>query len=268
MTWRTRAVRGGLVVAGVVGLGGLLGGCGSGPSRETLRQMPYETAWLEVEDAAAEQKQTGAVVKLFSRGQVDPDEFLTDQLEKQTNAARAASTPNEAIEAMADDVAAYMIERLPRHAMRNGVTTRINVAMGKLVNRRGDEALDQGLTLIQERLLNNVDFEDRFRLISSDNDAADAILREVQGNPTYGSPSQSESYDWRDLYIATGETWINREFDGRKITINVNIEASHPQSREKFGIRTFRRTYYFHPGFGRYITEAKNDELKSTYVPG
>jgi hypothetical protein len=233
--------------------------------------MPHDKAWTEVENAARNGRWGNAFVGAFTDGQ-SPSAFETDQLEKQQRAAADAQTPNDALREMAEDVSEYLLAELPRHAERNGVTNRINVGMGEFINRDRDPALNQGLTLIREQLLMNDEFRRRFRLVSSSQASADAILREVQGSleqtdPTGRGSGGSSAYDWRDLYVVVGNVWINRQNNNRELTVNINVIASHPHSREDFGAKTYSRTYVYHPGFQRFISKEQDDQLRATYDP-
>ena len=257
-------------------VGSQLGACGGGVSREKLQTMPTSIAWLEVEDAATKAKQQnvaiGFVEKLFQIDGVSADLFQTQETNKMNDEAEKANTPEAALTDMVADVTGYLLQKLPQHAQDNGSKWRLQLAVGKLDNLNNDNTLDQALFLIRDALINNEEFTNQFRVLSSSKTQADEILAEITGasssnnyNPDPTASNGSAVYDPRDAYVVEGAVSVRKEDGNKKMTVSTTITASHPKSRETFGSRTFKRSYYFHPGFGKYITEEKNDSIRRQY---
>lgn len=263
--WRRIGTMGVLLV-----VGSQLGACG-GPDRAKLRTMPSSTAWMELEDAAQRAKVTDKLAEKFGNG-IPADVFLNNASEDMNAKAEQADTPEAALTEMVADVSGYLVKKLPQHAAENGSKWRMQLAVGKLNNLKNDSTLDQALFLIRDALINDEEFRKQFRVISSTKTQADEILAEITGassgmdmNPDPTASSGSDVYDPRDAYIVEGSVSVRKEDGNKKMTVTTTIEASHPKSRETFGSRTFNRSYYFHPGFGRYITAEENDTIRRQY---
>lgn len=260
------------VFFGLFAAGGL-GGCSASVNRAELRQMPADVAWQELRDKAASAGTASQVSSMVGLGGLAEayKKTLDDELAKSERAATQASTPETALREMVTDVSSYLTTAIPAHAKAKGTDQyRLNLGMGTLVNRDADPTLNQALALIRNELASQTAFTDQIRILSSNQDRADAILKDLAArNPEIwdatGKTAGSSDYRPETLYIAEGETWVRRDKNNHEVTVTTNITASHPQSRELFSSRVFTRRYFYHPGDSAFITEEENNRRRSTY---
>ncbi len=240
-----------------------LGGCAS---TDSLMSLKAEPAWVKLNSDASNSTLVTNVIG--GRLGESMGGYLDRQKASLDQAARDAATPNEALREMVEDVSSYLVESLPAHARLAGVDEyRLNLGMGKMVNRNDDPALHQTLTLIRNELVNNRQFTDQFRILSSSKERARDILEDLRSSTSNqalfdpdGSSGDMGSYNPRDLYIVEGEIYLSREsIERHRLTITTNVTTSHPYSGELIGSRVFSRTYHFHPAEQRFITDFENN---------
>lgn len=253
----------------------VVGGCSTGVNRAELRKMPADLAWQDMKDKASEAGTASAVAGYVGLGPQAKEykAALDADIAKAEASAQRADTPEAALREMVKDVSSHLMATLPTHAKSRGIAEhRLNLGMGKLVNRDADPTLDQALALIRNDLAADQTFTNQFRILSSDQSRADAILRDLASsnpdglfNPTGAGSTKSADYRPDTLYIVEGETWIRRERDRNELTVTTNITASHPQSREMFSSKVFARRYFYHPGDQAFITEAENEARRASW---
>lgn len=267
------------VIGAALIIGSGLGGCGGGGGvdRAELRTMPADVAWRTMKAKSENAEIGGTIINVFSReagalASAYAQALEQDEAEAERR-ANNASTPREALETMVADVSAFLKESLPRDARNRGLDQyRLNIAMGNLKNRDEDPTLRGALGLITRNLERDDDFLDQFGFISFDQADADELLIIVGGgsgnlwDPTGQSGGgQSASYRPDTVYVVSGESWIERNRNDYELSVWTDIQATHVQSRRRAGGDTFQRTYYYHPGFGNYITREKNEELRRSW---
>lgn len=250
-----------------------LGGCGSvipnTTSRAKLGMMPASQALEQMRDDVESWRYAGPVVSKTSptaarmiEAYKESLEDLNDDIENQI---AKASTPEDALREMVEDVSSYVITEFPRHSQALGIDQyRLNVAMGDLINKENDPRLRGALALIKDNLGNNQAFSNDFKLLAASKSRKDELVNALNGgdisifmNPT-GDPVGIVDPNY--TYIIEGETWIAREGTFReKLTVTTQIESWHLGTNESAGIETIHRSYFYHPIDEAFITEAEND---------
>lgn len=273
MLKRTRKSMLGAGVALAVVATGLVG-CGGGVDKGSLRAMPHDRAWQQIEDQAQTASTMNAMSQYVPGTRSLAQEYkvlLDNQKREAEEAARRADTPEDALRQMVEDVSTYLMTSLPADARRRGVDQyRLNLAMGELVNRDNDPALRQALTLIRSELVNNDTFTEQFRILASNQSRANDIIRDLASNrPEYFDPegrsAGTADYNPASLYVAEGETFIRRLNNNRELVVTTEVRTSHVQTRDLVGSKVFSRRYFFHPGDGAFITEEENERRRASY---
>lgn len=259
-----------VLVAGALMLGStVLGGCSTGVDIAELQTMTSRQAWDKLQSKADQATMFGNTTGI-SAAKAYAD-MLEEQKVRAETAAANASTPREALDDMVADVSALLKTSLPADAKSKNLDQyRLNIAMGDLVNRNDDPALRGALSLIKRDLQRDQEFNDQFGFVALNQSDADAMIKDLATNgadlfdPSGESGGgQATDYNPSTLYVVTGETWMQEDKLARSLTVWTDISTTHVQSRRSSGGDTFSRTYYFHPGFSRFITEDENEAIRA-----
>ncbi len=251
----------------------LLGGCTTGAVNYTeLRQMPTDVAWQTMKQKA---RASGIIDSLAKNALTAAyKDALNEEIQNADSAAQQAGTPREALEMMVTDVTSLLMESLPADARNRRLDQyRLNVAMGDLVNKEEDPALRGAMGLIKRNLERDRDFNDLFGFLALNQSDANVMLEQLAGDdtgvlfdPTGRSGGGTSSGYGRDrVYLVSGESWIQRNDNTHELTVWTDISAIHVMSRRSAGGDTFSRTYYYHPGYSKFISEEKNEELRDQW---
>lgn len=248
-----------------------VGGCNGIPhttSRETLGAMRAEPALKQMQSDVDSWKGVGSVAGMVDRNLQTLAEEHQRSLESLNtnvqNQIKTASTPEDALREMVEDVSAYLMTELPKDAKRRGMTDyRINVAMGELINRNNDPRLNSALALIRSNLINNSAFTNQFRLLATTSKQRNEIIDEIAGKGSSGWTNPGGDpvgfIDPKDIYVVEGRTYLQRGgYKNHQLTVFTEITAFHPDSNEAFASTVIRRTYSFHPMDERFLTEGEN----------
>jgi hypothetical protein len=236
--------------------------------------MRAEPALKQMQSDVDSWKGVGAVAGMVDRNlQTLANEYerSLDELNTSVEAQiRTASTPEDALREMVEDVSAYLMTELPKDAKRRGLTDyRINVAMGELINKNNDPRLDSALALIRSNLINNTKFTNQFRLLATTGKRRDEIITEIAGKGSSGWTNPGGDpvgfIDPKDIYVVEGRTFIQRGgYKNHQLTVFTEVAAFHPESNEAFASTVIRRTYSFHPMDERFLTEKEDSARAAT----
>ena len=237
----------------------------------TLRQYQAEPAWNMVQDATAEGNAISAATKIFGIEGIDPELFDKSKREAEAR-AKDAQTPGKALDEIVNDVSAYLVTAMPKHARAQGAEWRLTLVAGTLVDGTTDKRLGSALDRISFQLQRNTDFRRHFKVLSSKKTEAESIIKDLSGShpddifaPDSTADTGVKTVHPEDLYIMTGRTDVFESNDGLVPVLDTVtlIQVEHPQTRETVLSQEFRRRYVFHPGNLAYISEAENATRKT-----
>lgn len=236
----------------------------SGCTESTLlTDYPYQQAWQQV----AEAKQQNAATQMlgFAMGVEIPAEMFEDAEAQAEEASKDASTPLLALDAIVEDVSAYLVTAMPKYAQTSGTEWRLTLAVGTLIDGTEDKKLGSAMDRIARKLMVNDQFRKHFKVLSSTETDASAVIKQLSGThpddiylPDDDTATGVAKVHPDDLYVLTGRTDVFSSNRNRVLKTVTIIDVQHPQTRQIILSKEFARTYFFHPGDMDYISDTEN----------
>ena len=251
----TQKIRAAIVPACLsLGILGAFVGCAS-TDKDGHNTLTAPQAWKSMEDKAM----GGSVLNAVGIG--EPKKVWDDERKRaneEVTAAMKSPLPVTALDAMVDDMAQNMADKLPNVPEVKDSKNQLILAIAPIQTPGATDnvRLRQALDSLAHKLFENEKIKDSFVLVNSSEGDADKLNQKLAGGDTsaFRDPLQRTEdkthavvYDPDSIFIINGDLSSVPDVANHSTTITLSLTFNHVRSRRTIEQKSFERTYMWHP---------------------